>query len=180
MRAAQKLRPLLWAKRLLLYFGGLFFIAAGVVISAKPGLGVSPVGSPANVLYQIGLDRGLPERFFNLGNWTIAVYCVYILAQIALLGRRYRPVQLLQLGVTFVFGALVNLTGVLLRWLPEPGSYAVRLAYLVVSIPVVALGVMMYLVPRLLPTPGRAPPSRSRSASAWPCPRARPSWTAPR
>ena len=49
----------LWAKRLLVYLIGLYLMAIGVVFSAKSALGVSPVGSLANVLYQIGLSMGL-------------------------------------------------------------------------------------------------------------------------
>ena len=144
----------LWARRLFIYVLGLFCIALGIAISAKSGLGVSPVGSPANVLYQIGLDMGLSERVFNLGNWTIAVYCVYILAQVLILGKKYRPVQLLQLVVSFLFGYLVNFAVALLSGLPAPANYAMRLVYLFINIPLVALGVMTYLIAELLPTPG--------------------------
>ena len=145
---------LLWAKRLLIYICGLFCIALGIAFSAKSGLGVSPVGSPANVLYQIGLDRGLPESLFNLGNWTIVVYCVYILMQIVMLGKKFKPVQLLQLVISFLFGYMVNFTTALLSSLPVPSNYGMQLLYLLVNIPLVALGVMLYLSPKLLPTPG--------------------------
>lgn len=153
MRKIEKHSLLLWAKRLLVYFCGLFCIAMGIAFSAKSGLGVSPVGSPANVLYQIALDRGWPE-WVNLGNCTIAVYCLYILSQIIMLGRRFEPVQLLQLAVSFLFGALVNLTGSIFSFLPAPENYAMQLVYLLVNIPMVALGVMLYLSPSLIPTPG--------------------------
>ena len=46
----KKIEPLLWAKRLLVYLLGLFFMAAGVVFSVKSGLGVSPVTGQADVL----------------------------------------------------------------------------------------------------------------------------------
>ena len=154
MDTARKVSAGLWIRRLFVYVLGLFCIALGIAISAKSGLGVSPVGSPANVLYQIGLDMGLSERVFNLGNWTIAVYCVYILAQVLILGRKFRPVQLLQLVVSFLFGYLVNFAVALLSGLPSPVNYAMRLLYLFVNIPLVSLGVMMYLIPELLPTPG--------------------------
>ena len=144
----------LWARRLLVYVCGLFCIALGVAFSAKSGLGVPPVGSPANVLYQIGRDMGLVEKPFNLGNWTIAVYCVYILAQVIILGKKFRPVQLLQLVVSFLFGYLLNFAVALLSGLPEPANYAMRALYLCISIPLVALGVMTYLIAELLPTPG--------------------------
>ena len=143
-----------WGKRLLLYVGGLFFIAMGIAFSARSGLGVAPVGSPANVLYEIGKSRGLSESVFNLGNWTFAVYGVYILAQVVLLRRRFQPIQLLQLVVSYLFGFLVNLTRSMLSGLPAPTGYAMQMFYLLVSIPLVALGVMLYLIPDLLPTPG--------------------------
>ena len=45
---------LLWAKRLFIYVLGLYLTAMGVVFSARSALGVSPVSSLGNVLYQIG------------------------------------------------------------------------------------------------------------------------------
>jgi len=142
-----------WGKRLLVYLAGLGLMALGVVFSARSGLGVSPVGSLANVLYQIGLSRGAPG-WVNLGNCTIAVYCLYILAEAALLRKDFKARMLLQLGASFLFGWLVNLATAALAFLPEPGSYLHRLGYLLCSVPLVAAGVMMYLSPDLLPTPG--------------------------
>ena len=154
MKEKTSASAVLWLKRLFIYICGLFFIAMGIVFSAKSGLGVSPVSSPANVLYQIGLSKGLPESFFNLGNWTIIVYCVFILMQIVMLGRRFRPVQLLQLVVSFLFGYLVNLTSALVSLLPAPTNYGFQLLYLLLNIPFVGFGVMLYLSPNLMPTPG--------------------------
>ena len=144
---------LLWGKRLLVYILGLFLMAAGVVFSARSALGVSPVSSLGNVLYQIGLSAGAPG-FVNLGNCTTAVFCVYLLAELALLGRKFKPTMLLQIVVSLLFGQLVNLAGVVLAFLPAPGSYAVQMLYLLVSVPLVAAGVMLYLTPNLFPMPG--------------------------
>ena len=112
-----------------------------------------PGGSLANVLYQIGLSRSAPD-WVNLGNCTIAVYCLYILAEAVILGKDFKASMLLQLAASFLFGQLVNLAGVMLAFLPEPGSYLHRMAYLLCSVPLVAAGVMMYLSPSILPTPG--------------------------
>ena len=143
----------LWAKRLLVYLIGLYCMAIGVVFSAKSALGVSPVGSLANVLYQIGLDRGLPD-FVNLGNCTIAVYCLYILVEFLILRRAFKLRMLLQLVASFLFGQLVNLATAMLSFLPAPVGYGMQLLYLLCSIPLVAAGVMLYLSPNILPTPG--------------------------
>lgn len=142
----------LWIKRLFIYFIGLFCMAVGVVFSARSALGVSPVGSLANVVYQIALDRGIP--FITLGNATTGIYCLYILAEFLILRREFKPRMLLQLVASILFGWLVNLATALLVFLPDPAGYPMQLFYLLCSIPLVAAGVMLYLSPNILPTPG--------------------------
>lgn len=144
---------ILWGKRLLIYLIGLFLMACGVVFSAKSNLGVSPVGSLANVLYQIGLASGAPD-FINLGNCTTAVYMLYILTELLILRKDFKPTMLLQILASFLFGQLVNLATAALSFLPVPGNYPIQMLYLLCSIPLVAAGVMMYLSPNILPTPG--------------------------
>lgn len=143
----------LWVKRIAVYTVGLSLMAAGVVFSSRSTLGVSPVGSLANVIYQIGMSDGLPD-YVNLGNCTIAVYCLYILAEWIILRKDFKPHMLLQLAASFIFGQLVNLMGIALGFLPTPETYVVRFIYLLISIPLVAAGVMLYLSPNILPTPG--------------------------
>ncbi len=142
-----------WVKRLFIYCAGLYMMALGVVFSAKSSLGVSPVGSLANVLYQIGLAQNAPS-YVNLGNCTIAVYCLYILTEFLILRKDFKPEMLLQLVASIVFGWLVNLATAMMSFLPSPGNYAVQMLYLLCSIPLVAIGVMLYLSPQILPTPG--------------------------
>lgn len=143
----------LWTKRLLVYLVGLYCMAIGVVFSAKSNLGVSPVGSLANVLYQIGLDLELPG-YVNLGNCTTAVYCLYILVELLILRREFKPRMLLQLAASFLFGQMVNIATLMMGFLPPPGNYVIQMVYLLCSIPMVAVGVMLYLTPNILPTPG--------------------------
>lgn len=143
----------LWAKRILVYFVGLYCMAIGVVFSARSNLGVSPVGSLANVLYQIGLAERLPS-YVNLGNCTTAVYCLYILAELLILRRDFKAKMLLQLAASFLFGQLVNIATAMMGFLPDPVGYPMQMLYLLCSIPMVAVGVMLYLSPNILPTPG--------------------------
>lgn len=143
----------LWIKRVLVYLVGLYCMAIGVVFSARSNLGVSPVGSLANVLYQIGLAEQMPG-YVNLGNCTTAVYCLYILAELLILRRDFKPKMLLQLAASFLFGQLVNIATAMMAFLPAPNSYAVQMLYLLCSVPLVAVGVMLYLSPNILPTPG--------------------------
>lgn len=153
MKKIDRAFAVLWAKRLLIYLLGLYCMAIGVVFSARSALGVSPVGSLANVLYQIALDRNLPG-YINLGNCTIAVYCLYILVEFLILRRDFKPQMLLQLVASFLFGQLVNLATAMLAFLPAPSGYVFQMLYLLCSVPLVAVGVMLYLSPNILPTPG--------------------------
>lgn len=83
-----------WVKRALVYLAGLYLMAAGVVFSARSNLGVSPVGSLANVLCQIALASRAPD-YINLGNCTTAVYFLYILAELLILRREFKSAILL-------------------------------------------------------------------------------------
>ena len=144
---------LVWGKRILVYVLGLYLTAMGVVFSARSALGVSPVSSLGNVIYQIGRSAGAPA-VVNLGNCTTAVFCVYLLAELLILRRDFKAEMLLQIVVSLLFGQLVNLAGAMLSSLPVPGSYPLQLLYLLVSIPLVAAGILLYLCPNLFPMPG--------------------------
>ena len=148
-----KFRLGLWAKRLLVYFLGLFIMAVGVVFSVRSALGVSPVTCLANVTYQIfGVDMGISA--LSLGVCTTLTYCVYILVEIVILGRNFKPTVLLQIVASTIFGMMVTLATKVFGFLPYPESYPMRMLFLLCSIPLVAVGVMLYLAPNILPTPG--------------------------
>lgn len=135
-----------WVKRFLVYFCGLFVMSLGVVFSVKSSLGVSPVTCLANVTHQI--------THIALGTCTTLTYFFYILVEFALLRKNFRPQMLLQILASLFFGFLVTLSSSLLSSLPSPGAYWQQLLYLLCSIPLVAFGVMLYLAPAILPTPG--------------------------
>jgi uncharacterized membrane protein YczE len=166
MRKLDKEFILLWCKRLFVYLVGLYCMAIGVVFSAKSSLGVSPVGSLANVLYQIGLAQNMPS-FVNLGNCTTAVYCLYILTELIILRKDFKPQMLLQLVASLLFGQLVNLATAMMAFLPVPPNYALRMLYLLCSVPMVAVGVMLYLTPNILPTPGEGMSLAISSKIGW-------------
>ena len=149
-----KSRPVLvWGKRLFIYVLGLYIMAVGVVFSSRSALGVTPVSSLGNVLYQIGASAGAPS-FVNLGNCTTAAFCLYLVAEFLVLRRDFKPAMLLQVVAALLFGQLVNLASAMLFFLPAPETYVMRLVYLLVSIPLVSAGVMLYLSPNLLAMPG--------------------------
>ena len=84
-------------KRYVLFVISLFISALGVAFTKHGELGVSPISSVANVM-SIKLD------FFSLGIWLIIWNCVLILGQILILRKKFKPIQLLQIPLSFLFG----------------------------------------------------------------------------
>ena len=144
---------LVWLKRLFIYVLGLYIMAIGVVFSSRSALGVTPVSSLGNVIFQIGSSAGAPS-FVNLGNCTTAVFCLYLVVEFLVLRRDFKPAMLLQVAAALLFGQLVNLASATLSFLPAPSGYVMRLVYLLISVPLVSSGVMLYLSPNLLAMPG--------------------------
>ncbi len=149
-------------KRLLIYLVGLLIIALGINVSKMSGLGISPVSSIPGVLNAIW-----PQ--LTLGMMVILVYCLLVLAQVVVLRKDFKLKNVLGVPVAIVFGWMVDLVGIdektfghLLSEFPKPQEwgvsnpgivYMIQFAYLVVSILVIAVGVYIYLKPKLVPMP---------------------------
>ena len=97
-----------FALRTLLLILGLFFLALGVALSTKSGLGVSPSAGVAYVLSML-----LP---LSMGTCTTLLNILYLLIQLAILRREFKPTRLLQLAVVFLFGYFTDFT----LWLVSP------------------------------------------------------------
>lgn len=83
--------------------------------------------------------------------------------QFLILGRDLQPWRVLQLVCTTLFGYFTDFTNLLAeRFLPAPALlnippaaiYGVRLLYLVISMALIALGILFYLAPYLISLPG--------------------------
>lgn len=136
-----------YAKRLLCYIAGMFIVAVGINISKTAGLGISPVSSiPYAVELIWGIELGLAAMMINV---------MVILLQIMLLRKKFKPIQLLQVLITYVLSFFITYTSraYLLFWLPEPANYGVSLFYLAISIVLIGVGVFFYLMPHWLPLP---------------------------
>lgn len=159
------MKVLNFVKRLVIYLVGFAIIAVGINVSKLSGLGISPVSSIPGVLSK-SFD-------FSLGSMVIVVYCALVLAQLIVLRRRFRPVNILGVPVAIVFGLMVDFLGVskftptlaginigitkeftgLMASVPAPESYPLRLVYLLASIVIIGIGVFIYLSPKLVPMP---------------------------
>ena len=89
-------------KRYIIFVIGLFFSALGVALTKSAELGVSPISSVANVM-------SLKFTTVSMGNWLIIWNCLLIVGQIIILKKDFKPIQLLQLPLSFIFGNFIDL-----------------------------------------------------------------------
>ena len=137
-------KTLHFAMRAGVYCLGLMFLALGVAVSVNSNLGVSPVNSLPSV---ISLIVNVP-----MGACVTAVFCTYILMQFLLLGRKFHPVNLLQIVFSTIFGYFVDFAKALIGSWALPG-YPGQLAMLCASILLIALGILLYMEAHLVPMP---------------------------
>lgn len=116
---------MLMVKKALIYVTGLLFMAFGVAFSVNSSLGVSPVNSLPYVISRItGLD---------LGNCVIGIFAFYILVQILLLRKKFRPIDLTQLIFSTIFGRFVDVAKKVVGDFAIP-TYPGQLVMLAISI----------------------------------------------
>lgn len=144
------------AKSILVYCMGLFIMAMGVSFSGTANLGMSPVNSIPYVLSEI-------FTALSMGTWIIIIFSLYILIQFIILGQNFQPWRVLQLVCITLFGYFTDFTNMMADiFLPNPTLmtfspllvYCVRLLYLIISMILIALGILFYLAPNLISLPG--------------------------
>lgn len=132
---------ILITKRLVVYIIGLFLIALGATFSILASLGVSPVTS---LPYALALITGS-----SVGVMTIIANFIYILVQVVLLKKIEWKNFTIQLLITFIFGSFMDLTIWLTSFLPEANSIWYIILYFVLSLIIVAIGLLFYFTANL-------------------------------
>ena len=105
------------AKRYILFIISLFFSGLGIALTKHSELGVSPISSVPNIL-------SCKFEFFTMGTWLIIWNFLMIFAQILILKRNFKAVDLLQFPLTLIFGYFTDF-GLLIAS-PIPGSAFMR------------------------------------------------------
>lgn len=131
-------------RRGIVYCLGLFLMALGVVFSVKSNLGVSPVSSIPYIVSRI--------TNIELGLITTIVFSFYVLIQILILRKEFKIYNLLQILCASVFGNFITLANKIVVF-EAPSTYILRLIFLLISIVLIALGILFYLTPDLVPQP---------------------------
>lgn len=135
-------------KRYVLFVISLFISALGVAFTKHGELGVSPISSVANVM-SIKLD------FISLGIWLIIWNCVLILGQILILRKKFKPIQLLQIPLSFLFGYFTDFGLWLVGFIPAK-SYIMRLVMVFIGIVILGFGVSLSVSANVIMNSGEA------------------------
>lgn len=135
-------------RRYVLFIISLFISALGVAVTKRGELGVSPISSPANVL-------SMRFSALSLGSWLIIWNCVLIIGQIALLRRDFKPVQLLQIPLSFLFGWFTDIGMVIAALIPVPG-YFPRLGCVLLGTVILGFGISLAVAADVIMNSGEA------------------------
>ena len=132
----RKSTPAQWGLRVLVYILGLFCLAVGVALSVNANLGISPVNSLPYVVSKI-LGTAM-------STCVIGIFSFYILLQIVILRKEFKPIHLTQLIFSTIFGYFVDFAKAVVGDFALP-TYPGQLIMLAVSMVFVALGVCLYM-----------------------------------
>ncbi len=120
-------------RRIILFVVSLFFVALSLRLSILAGLGTAPGAAFALAMSKI---VGMEVSF-----WVLMVNLLCVAVQIIVLGRKFNPLQLVQVPASLLFSLFVLYVDPLVNWWIAP-NYIVRLIQLLISIFFGALGVL--------------------------------------
>lgn len=128
-------------KRVTIYVLGLFFLSLGVSFSIQADFGVSPVSSLA---YAITLSMGI-----SVGITTVIANVFFIIMQVVINKTVDIKDFITQLIIAFLFGFFMDATLFLVQILPTPETIISRSFYLIISLFIVAVGLLGYFTSKL-------------------------------
>lgn len=154
MRARNGLVAAIWQHLLLLV--ALFFMTLGVTLCVRSDLGSSVISS-APLAFTIAGEHGLAPAL-SLGMYTNILNWLLIVGQIIVLRRDFEAVQLFQLVIGFVFGALIDLNMSLTSALECP-TLASRALTQAAGCTVMAFGIALEIRCASITMPGEGLPA---------------------
>lgn len=100
----------------------LFIMTFGVALSVRSALGSSVISTIPFVMSIAGADLMAPA--LTIGEYTYWMNAIFVALQIALLRKRFKPVQLFQLLIGFAFGYFLDLNMALTSLLDIESIYS--------------------------------------------------------
>lgn len=136
-------------QRYIIFAIGIIFTALGISVTTASMLGTSPISA-------IPFSLSVAFSQLTMGNWTIIFNIGLTVAQLCILRRRAKPVELvLQVLATIPFGFVIDLWNYLLADL-NPQAYVMRLVVMVLGCCIVAFGVYFQFLGGVIMLPGDA------------------------
>lgn len=120
----------------LLFIGGIYILAIGIVLSDVAGLGISPASAPPYALTYV-FDIGV-GKFFTY----FALF--YVIIQLFILRSKFPKFQYFQIFFGVVLGFFITLATNMTANLPVGIIYAI--IYSLVSVLMIALGVVLIII----------------------------------
>lgn len=120
----------------------------GVALTKHGELSVSPISSVANVV-------SMKFTFWSFGTWLTILNFVLLFGQIVLLRRKFQPIRLLQIPLSFLFGYFTDFGMWLIRGIPND-PYIARLALVISGIIVLGFGISLGVIANVILNSGEA------------------------
>ena len=125
-------------KRYLIFTAGLFFSALGIAFTKQGDLGMSTVSSAPYVM-------SMQFDSISFGMWSTISNCIFVLLQVIILRKNFKPIQLLQIPFSFLFGYFTDF-GV---WLISPipvSNYLMQMLMVLIGIAVLSFGITLAVI----------------------------------
>ena len=136
------------AKRYFLFVVGLFFSGLGVAFSKHGSIGVTPISSIPNIV-------NLRFPAISMGTLLLIWNCILVMGQIAILRRKFKIVNLLQIPLSFLFGMFTDLGLMLFEGIPlDP--YIWKLICVVLGILFLGFGIAIQVIADVIMNSGEA------------------------
>lgn len=139
MGKKERIISFVWQHILLLI--SLFIMTVGVAVCVRSMLGSSVISALPYVFETAGKQiHGIPK--LAIGQYTYIMNAVLVVGQIAVLRRKFEPVQLFQLLVGFVFGSLIDVNMWLTAWL-VPAALWTKVIAQVIGCTILGIGIAL-------------------------------------
>lgn len=132
-------------RRYVFFVVGLFVNSLGISFITKANLGTSPISS---IPYTLSL--GFP---WSLGMFTMIFSVLLMVIQLVILRKRFSKELWLQLPISVLFSAFIDLTMAMLFFI-NPQTYVLQVASLLVGCVILGFGVFMEMAANVVMLPG--------------------------
>ena len=136
------------AKRWFLFVVGLFFSGLGVAITRHGAIGVSPISSVPNIM-------SIRFESISMGTWLMIGNILMLIAQIIILRKNFKIVNILQIPLSFLFGWFTDFGLWLIASVPQD-VYPIQLACSIIGTATLGFGISIQVVGDVILNSGEA------------------------